>query len=92
MGEKWPVNFACDFDSHVNHRVVLHAANLRYVTEGFTFPPKEGMLWIFFRTKTPTASDPRSWVPEATMLTTRPPKPPANRYYSNFSKRTDKIN
>jgi hypothetical protein len=44
---KWPVSFACDSDFHVNRRVLLHAANLRYGTDGFTFPPKEGMLWIF---------------------------------------------
>jgi hypothetical protein len=42
MGEKWSVNF------HVNHGVLLHAANLRHVTDGFISPLKEGMLWIFF--------------------------------------------
>jgi hypothetical protein len=47
MGEKWPVNLACDSESHVNYRVLLHAANLRHGTDGFTSPPKEGMLWIF---------------------------------------------
>jgi hypothetical protein len=47
MGEKWPVNLACDSDFHVNHRVLLHAANLRHETEGFTSPPKEGRLWMF---------------------------------------------
>jgi hypothetical protein len=47
LGEKWPVNLAFDYDFHVNHRVLLHAANLRYETHGFTYPPKEGMLWIF---------------------------------------------
>jgi hypothetical protein len=46
-GEKWPVNLAFDSDSHVNHRVLLHSANLRHETDGFTSPPKEGMLWIF---------------------------------------------
>jgi hypothetical protein len=46
-GETWPVNLACDPDFHVNHRVVLHAAKLRRGTDGFTWPPKEGMLWIF---------------------------------------------
>jgi hypothetical protein len=46
-GEKLPVNLGCDSDFHVNHRVLLHAANLRHGTDGFTFPPKEGMLWIF---------------------------------------------
>jgi hypothetical protein len=47
MGDKWPVNLACNSDSHVNHGVLLHAGNLRNGTDGFTSPPKEGMLWIF---------------------------------------------
>jgi hypothetical protein len=47
MGEKGPVNLACDSKSHVNHRVLLHAANLRHGTDGFTSSWKEGMLWIF---------------------------------------------
>jgi hypothetical protein len=47
MCEKWPVNLDCDLDSHVNHRVLLHAAKLRHGTDGFTSHPKEGMLWIF---------------------------------------------
>jgi hypothetical protein len=46
-GEKWPVSSGCDSDFHVNHRVLLHAAKLRHWTDGFTSPPKEGMLWIF---------------------------------------------
>jgi hypothetical protein len=41
MSEKWPVNFACDSD------LFLHAENLGHGTDGFTSPPKEGMLWIF---------------------------------------------
>jgi hypothetical protein len=28
---------------------ILHAANLRNGTAGFTSPPKEGLLGIFFR-------------------------------------------
>jgi hypothetical protein len=47
MGEKWLINLACDSDSHVYHWVLLHAANLRHGTDGFTSHPKEGMLWIF---------------------------------------------
>jgi hypothetical protein len=46
LGEKWPVNFACDSDFHVNRTDHLYAANLRHGTDGFTSPPKEGMLWI----------------------------------------------
>jgi hypothetical protein len=67
MGEKWPVNLACDSDSHVNHRVLLHAANLRHGTDGFTSTAKEDLLWIR------PGSNPRTWVPEVSMLTTRPP-------------------
>jgi hypothetical protein len=69
-GETWLVNFACDSDFHINHRVLLHAAYLRPGTDGFTSPPKEGMLWILR-----PGSNPRSRVPEASTLTTRPPKP-----------------
>jgi hypothetical protein len=47
MGKKWLVNLACDSNSHLNHRVLLHAANLRHGTDGFTSPLKEGTLWIF---------------------------------------------
>jgi hypothetical protein len=46
-GEKCPVNLACDSNFHVNHRVLQRAANLRHGTDSFTFPLKEGMLWIF---------------------------------------------
>jgi hypothetical protein len=71
-GEKWPVNLACDSDFRVNHWVLLHVANLRHGTVGFTSARKA--CCGFFRPKNP-GSNPRSWVPEASMLTTRPPKP-----------------
>jgi hypothetical protein len=70
-GEKWPVNMACDSDFQVYHRVLKHAANLRHGTDGFTSPPKEGMLWIF----SPEKSDGFGRVPGASMLNIRPPKP-----------------
>jgi hypothetical protein len=58
-GRNWArndrVNLAYDSDFHVNRRVILHAANLRHGTDGFTSPPKEGMLWLFLK-KNPTAS------------------------------------
>jgi hypothetical protein len=72
-GEKWPVNLDCDSDSHVNHRVLLHAAKLRHGTDGFTSPPKEGILWIFSPEKFDGFGRVRTR--EASMLTTRPPKP-----------------
>jgi hypothetical protein len=55
-GEKWLVNLACNSDFHVNHRVLLQAASLQHGTDGFTSPPKEGMVWIF-PPKNLTASD-----------------------------------
>jgi hypothetical protein len=39
-----------------NSRDLLHAANLRHETDGFTSPPKEGMLRIFFILINQTAS------------------------------------
>jgi hypothetical protein len=142
LGEKWPVCLACDSDFHVNRWVLLHAANLRHVTDGFTSPPKERHAVDFFRPKNPTASaggffrlkrsllsfhnytycpwtlfkypyaffphymktiiffifiqnftthlgtNPWSLIPEASMLTTRPPKPlAAHRTYCTKYKR-----
>jgi hypothetical protein len=40
-------NFAEMHDFHRTFRVLLHAANLRHGTDGFTSPPKEGVLRIF---------------------------------------------
>jgi hypothetical protein len=45
-----------------------NATNLQHGTDGFTYPPKEGMLKIF------SGLNPRSWVPEGSMLTTTPLK------------------
>jgi hypothetical protein len=47
-------------------RNLLHAANLRHGTDGFTSPPKVGVLRIFFALKNPTASagfEPASTLP-----------------------------
>jgi hypothetical protein len=49
--------------------------NLRHSTDGFTSPPKEGMLRIFSPWKIRRLQpglNPRSSVPEGSMLTTRP--------------------
>jgi hypothetical protein len=35
------------FDFHVTFRHLLHAVKLRHGTDGFTSPPKEGVLRIF---------------------------------------------
>ena len=52
-----------------NSRDLLHAVKLRHGTDGFTSPPKEGVLRIFFlplkiRRLWP-GLNPRTWVPKA---------------------------
>ena len=46
-------------------RYILHAVNLRHVTDGFTSPPKEGVLRIFFALKIRRL---RTWVLKASTL------------------------
>ena len=61
-----------------NSRDLLHAANLRHGTDGFTSPPKEGVLRIFFALKKPTASvgfKPANLGTKGQHATSRPPKP-----------------
>jgi hypothetical protein len=47
MGEKCPVNFAVKQRVSRYLKDLLHAANLRHGTDGFTSPPNKGMLMIF---------------------------------------------
>ena len=59
-------------------RALLHAENLRHGTDGFTSPPKEGVLRIFFRPKNPTSSagfEPANLGTKGQHATPRPPKP-----------------
>ena len=52
-------------------RYRLHAANLRHVTDGFTSPPKEGVLRIFSPLKIRRLRprlNPRTWVLKASAL------------------------
>jgi hypothetical protein len=54
-----------------NSRDFLHAANLRHGTDGFTYPPKEGVLRIFLPLKIwrlRPGFNPRTWVPKASTL------------------------
>jgi hypothetical protein len=44
------------YDFHVKCTDLLYATKLRHETNGFTSPPKEGMLRIFVARKNPTAS------------------------------------
>jgi hypothetical protein len=47
MGENSIWEFCLNADFHVPFRDLLHAANLRHGTAGFTSHPKEGVLGIF---------------------------------------------
>ena len=79
MGEKWPMNFALRMPHfHITFRDLLHAVNLRHGTDGFTSPPKEGVLWIFSPQKNPTASvgfEPANLGTKSQDATSRPPNP-----------------
>ena len=58
-------------------RYLSHAANLRHRTNGFTSPPKEGVLRIF-RPKNLMASvgfEPANLITKGQHATPRPPKP-----------------
>ena len=72
--------------------VLLHAVNLRHGTDGFTSPPKEGVLRIFFARKIRQLRpglNPRTRVPKASTLTSRPPKPqPEVLHQDILTKRT----
>jgi hypothetical protein len=54
-----------------NSRDLLHSANLRHGTDGFTSSPKEGVLRIFSPLKIRRLRpglNPRTWVPKASTL------------------------
>ena len=65
-------NFCLNVDFHVTFRDLLHAANLRHGTDGFTSPPKEGVLKIFICPlkiwRLRPSLNPRTWVPKASTL------------------------
>jgi len=70
-------NFA-EMTTSTPFRDISHAANLRHGTDGFTSPPKEGVLKIFFALKNPTASagfEPANLGTKGQHATPRPPKP-----------------
>ena len=48
--------FCLNVDFYVIFRELLHAVKLWHGTDGFTSPPKKGVLRIFLRPKNPTAS------------------------------------
>jgi len=55
-------NFA-EMTTSTPFRDLLHAANLRHGTDGFTSPPKEGVLRIFS-----PGVNPRTWLLKASTL------------------------
>jgi hypothetical protein len=69
------VNLAYNCDFHGNCKDFLHAIKLRHGTDGFTSPPKEGALRIFSPEKSDGFGREVENIPEASALTTRPPKP-----------------
>jgi hypothetical protein len=78
-------NFA-EMTTSTPFRDLLRAANLRHGTDGFTSPPKEGVLRIFFALKNPTASagfKPANLGTKGQHATPRPPKP-LNRHINTL--------
>ena len=72
-------------DFHGTLRDLLHAANLRHGTDGFTSPPKEGVLRIFFALKIwrlRPGLNPRTWVLKACTL----PLEHRSRFFTNVGK------
>jgi hypothetical protein len=60
-----------DADFHEHSRVLLHAVNLLYGTDGFTSPPKEGVLRTFSPLKIwrlRPGLNSRTWVPKASTV------------------------
>ena len=75
-------------DFHVTFRDLLHAVNLRHVTDGFTSPPKEGLLrFFFFALKNPTTSagfEHANLGTRGQHATSRPPRPQVLDYENPF--------
>ena len=73
--ELWARNvreFCLNADLDVTFRDLLHAVKLRHGADGFTSPPKEGVLRIFFALKIRRlwpGANPRTWVPNTACLT-----------------------
>ena len=85
VGENCPVIFCLNVDFHATFRDLLHAANLRHGTDGFTSTPKEGALRIFFALKNPTASagfELANLGTKGQHATPRPPKPPGDMIWN----------
>ena len=69
--ERCPVVILPNFRLPHKFRDLLDAANLRHGTDGFTSPPKEGVLRIFFALKIRRLRpglNPQTWVLKASTL------------------------
>ena len=79
MGQEMAGNFDRKLRlPRIHFPVLLHAANMRHGTNGFTSLPKEGVLRIFFALKIRTASagfEPANLGTKGQHATSRPPKP-----------------
>ena len=76
-------------DFHVAFRNLLRAVNLRHGTDGFTSPPKEGVLRIFSPWKIRLLRpglNPRTLGTKSQHATSRPPKPWDNISQMYFQK------
>ena len=73
--ERCPVVILPEFRFPRKFRDLLHAANLRHGTDGFTSPPKEGVLRIFFALKIRRLRSGLNLGTKGQHATPRPPKP-----------------
>jgi hypothetical protein len=78
VGEKCPVILPTMATS-MPFRDLLHAANLWHGTDGFTSPPKEGMMRIFSPWKI-WRFEPANLGTKGQHATSRPPKPLSSRF------------
>ena len=86
VGEKHGRKFCLNVRFPPKFRDLLHTANLRHGTDGFTFPPKEGVLRIFSPLKIRRLRpglNPRTWAPKASTL----PLEHRSRWYLNVVKK-----
>jgi hypothetical protein len=70
-GREMSGEFCLNVDLHLIFRDLLHAVKQRHGTDGFTSPPKEGVLRIFYALRIRRLRpgvNPRIWVPKASPL------------------------
>jgi len=70
-GREMSGKFCLNVGLHVTFRDLLHAVKLRHGADGFTSPPKEGVLRNFFALKIRRfrpGVNPQTWVPKARRL------------------------